>query len=55
MDTLRKAFDNVYATMDMIDTFKAKAVESMAITVDSLTAELDHAKTYLERTQESQR
>ncbi|MFI7455588.1 toxic anion resistance protein [Nonomuraea sp. NPDC049714] len=55
MDTLRKAFDNVYATMDMIDTFKAKAVESMAITVDSLTAELDHAKTYLERAQEPQR
>jgi hypothetical protein len=33
----------------MIDTFKAKAVESMAVTVDSLTVELDHAKTYLAR------
>ncbi|WP_440106109.1 toxic anion resistance protein [Streptosporangium sp. H16] len=49
MDALRKAFDNIYATMDMIDTFKAKAVENMAITVDSLTVELDHARTYLER------
>ncbi|GAA0819077.1 hypothetical protein GCM10009525_02780 [Streptosporangium amethystogenes subsp. fukuiense] len=49
MDALRKAFDNVYSTMDMIDTFKAKAVENMAITVDSLTVELDHARTYLER------
>jgi uncharacterized protein YaaN involved in tellurite resistance len=49
MDALRKAFDNIYSTMDMIDTFKAKAVENMAQTVDSLTVELDHAKAYLER------
>ncbi|MGI5157028.1 toxic anion resistance protein [Microbispora sp. CA-102843] len=49
MESLSKAFDNIYSTMDMIDGFKAKAVESMAVTVDSLTAELDHARTYLER------
>lgn len=55
LDTLRQAFDNVYATMDMIDTFRAKAVESMATTVDSLSAELDHAKTYLERAREGAR
>ncbi|WP_240777218.1 toxic anion resistance protein [Nonomuraea basaltis] len=55
LDTLRQAFDNVYATMDMIDSFRAKAVESMATTVDSLSAELDHAKTYLERARESAR
>ncbi|MEO3870910.1 toxic anion resistance protein [Nonomuraea sp. B12E4] len=53
LDTLRKAFDNVYATMDLIDTFRAKAVENMAVTVDSLSAELGHARTYLERAQES--
>jgi hypothetical protein len=39
--------------MDVIDTFKAKAVENMALTVDSLTAELDHARTYLERARRS--
>ncbi|GAA2855269.1 toxic anion resistance protein [Streptosporangium fragile] len=49
MESLRKAFDDVYATMDMIDSFRAKAVESMATTVDSLSVELDHARTYLER------
>ncbi|SDK64754.1 toxic anion resistance protein [Nonomuraea jiangxiensis] len=53
LDTLRKAFDNVYATMDLIDSFRAKAVENMAVTVDSLSAELGHARTYLERAQES--
>jgi uncharacterized protein YaaN involved in tellurite resistance len=52
LDTLRQAFDNVYATMDLIDSFRAKAVENMATTVDSLSAELDHAKTYLERARE---
>ncbi|MEU4229075.1 toxic anion resistance protein [Nonomuraea sp. NPDC026600] len=55
LDTLRKAFDNVYATMDMIDTFRAQAVDNMAATVDSLGAELAHARTYLERAQESAR
>ncbi|WP_433429411.1 toxic anion resistance protein [Nonomuraea sp. CA-141351] len=52
MDTLRQAFDNVYATMDLIDTFRAKAVDNMAATVDSLSSELEHARTYLERAHE---
>ena len=55
LDTLRKAFDNVYATMDMIDAFRAKAVDNMAVTVDSLSAELGHAKAYLERAREGER
>ncbi|MCF6473074.1 toxic anion resistance protein [Nonomuraea sp. MG754425] len=53
MDTLRQAFDNVYATMDLIDSFRAKAVDSMAATVDSLSSELEHARTYLDRARES--
>ncbi|MBB5782939.1 toxic anion resistance protein [Nonomuraea jabiensis] len=55
LDTLRKAFDNVYATMDMIDAFRSKAVDNMAATVDSLSAELGHAKAYLERAREGER
>ncbi|AQZ61196.1 toxic anion resistance protein [[Actinomadura] parvosata subsp. kistnae] len=53
LDTLRQAFDNVYATMDLIDSFRAKAVDSMAATVDSLSSELEHARTYLERAKEA--
>ncbi|MFI6795870.1 toxic anion resistance protein [Streptosporangium canum] len=49
MDVLRRAFDNVYATMDMIDGFRSQAVESMAVTVESLSTELAHARTYLDR------
>nr|BFE78429.1 hypothetical protein GCM10020093_010300 [Planobispora longispora] len=55
MDALRRAFDNVYATMDMIDSFRAQAVESMAVTVQSLSGELEHAKTYLDRAAEAGR
>ncbi|MGW4966990.1 toxic anion resistance protein [Nonomuraea sp. NPDC004186] len=55
LDTLRQAFDNVYATMDMIDAFRSKAVDNMAVTVDSLSAELGHAKAYLERAREGER
>ncbi|MGW0198034.1 toxic anion resistance protein [Nonomuraea sp. NPDC003201] len=55
LDTLRQAFDNVYATMDMIDAFRSKAVDNMAATVDSLSAELGHAKAYLERAREGER
>ncbi|UBU09560.1 toxic anion resistance protein [Nonomuraea gerenzanensis] len=53
LDTLRQAFDNVYATMDLIDSFRAKAVDNMAVTVDSLSSELEHARTYLDRAKET--
>ncbi|TYB70163.1 toxic anion resistance protein [Nonomuraea sp. PA05] len=53
LDTLRQAFDNVYATMDLIDSFRAKAVDNMAVTVDSLSSELEHARTYLDRAREA--
>ncbi|GGS51538.1 toxic anion resistance protein [Planobispora rosea] len=55
MDALRRAFDNVYATMDMIDSFRARAVENMAVTVQSLSGELEHARTYLDRAAEADR
>ncbi|GAA0989100.1 toxic anion resistance protein [Acrocarpospora macrocephala] len=52
LDSLRRAFDNIYATIDMIDTFRAQATENMATTVSSLTVELEHAQTYLARSAE---
>ncbi|MCI2240174.1 toxic anion resistance protein [Paenibacillus sp. TRM 82003] len=47
--TLQKAFDNVFATMDAIDTFKQRAVESMATTVDALEGQVHRSRSYLER------
>jgi uncharacterized protein YaaN involved in tellurite resistance len=46
---LQAAFDNVFQTMDAIDTFRAQAVDSMAQTVTALEGQIDRAKPYLER------
>ncbi|MGI5514206.1 toxic anion resistance protein [Streptomyces sp. CA-106131] len=48
-ETLRSAFQQIYRTLDAIDTYKAQAMETMAATVESLTAELQEASSYLER------
>ncbi|MFI9826547.1 toxic anion resistance protein [Streptomyces sp. NPDC051913] len=48
-ETLRSAFQQIYRTLDAIDTYKVQATEAMASTVESLTAELQHAGAYLER------
>jgi len=47
---LQAAFDNVFATMDAIDTFRAQAVDSMGQTVTALEGQIERAKPYLERT-----
>jgi uncharacterized protein YaaN involved in tellurite resistance len=47
---LQTAFDNVFATMDALDTFRAQAVESMQQTVTALEGQIVRAKPYLERT-----
>ena len=47
---LQAAFDNVFQTMDAIDTFRAQAVDSMSQTVNALEGQIERAKPYLERT-----
>ena len=49
VETLQKSFDNVFATMDAIDGYKAKAVENMATTVTALEQQVSRSKSYLER------
>lgn len=46
---LHQAFENVYAAMDAVDSYKAKAADSLAQTAVSLESELQKAKTYLAR------
>ncbi|MFI7408871.1 toxic anion resistance protein [Streptomyces sp. NPDC049627] len=48
-ETLRSAFQQIYRTLDAIDTYKVQATEAMAVTVENLTAELQSASAYLER------
>jgi len=49
VDKLRKSFENVYQTMDAIADFKARSLESMQKTVESLSNEVTKARTYLDR------
>jgi len=55
VETLQKAFDNVFETMDAIDTFRASAAQNMEGTVHALEAGLAKAKPYLERSRQSER
>ena len=49
LEQLQRAFANIYATMDEIDTFKLKALDNMGRTVDALESELTKAQSYLDR------
>ena len=46
---LQKAFANIYATMDAIDTYKVAALDSMAATIGTLETETTKARQYLDR------
>ncbi len=47
--TLTKAFDDIFATLDEVETFKVKANANLATTIDGLTVQLERAKPQLER------
>jgi uncharacterized protein YaaN involved in tellurite resistance len=49
LETLQRAFQNIYDTMDMIDQFKVEALSSMKQTVDTLTTEVDKSRGYIAR------
>jgi len=49
VETLQRAFQNIYDTMDSIDSFKLKALESMKTTVDTLSNEVEKSKGYIAR------
>jgi uncharacterized protein YaaN involved in tellurite resistance len=50
VETLQRAFRNIYDAMDALDSYKLKALDTMKKTVDTLTVEIDKTKTYLDRT-----
>ncbi|HZV19119.1 MAG TPA: toxic anion resistance protein [Sphingobium sp.] len=49
LETLQRAFQNIYDTMDSIDTFKMKALETMKTTVTTLSSEVEKSKGYIAR------
>ena len=49
METLQRAFQNIYETMDQIDRFKLQALDNMKQTVDTLSSEVEKSKGYIAR------
>jgi len=49
IETLKRAFQNIYDTMDAVDKFKLEALSSMKQTVSSLTDEVEKSRGYIAR------
>ena len=49
LETLQRAFQNIYDTMDQIDRFKLEALDNMKQTVDTLGHEVEKSKGYIAR------
>jgi uncharacterized protein YaaN involved in tellurite resistance len=49
LETLQRAFQNIYDTMDQIDRFKLEALGNMKQTVDTLGREVEKSKGYIAR------
>jgi len=49
LETLQRAFQNIYDTMDTIDRFKIEALGNMKQTVDQLGKEVEKSKGYIAR------
>ena len=54
LETLQRAFQNIYDTMDAIDTFKLKALDSMKTTVTALGSEVEKSRGYIARAEGAQ-
>jgi uncharacterized protein YaaN involved in tellurite resistance len=49
LETLQRAFQNIYETMDQIDRFKLEALANMKQTVETLGSEVEKSKGYIAR------
>jgi uncharacterized protein YaaN involved in tellurite resistance len=49
VESLQKAFANIYESMDMISNFKVQALTTMKQTVDTLSTEIDKSQKYLDK------
>jgi uncharacterized protein YaaN involved in tellurite resistance len=49
LETLQRAFQNIYDTMDQIDRFKLQALDNMKQTVNTLSTEVEKSRGYIAR------
>ncbi len=54
MASLQRAWDNVFAALDQIDSYKLRALEAMKVTVNELTQQVDRSHAHVERLHESE-
>ena len=54
IDTLQRAYDNLFATLDQVETFRKTANQNFATTIDRLQTQVASAKPYLERARENE-
>src|SRR5262249_47417545 len=55
LSKLQAAFNNIYATMDEVDTFKVRALDNMSKTIDALSTEITKSQAYLDRARARER
>jgi uncharacterized protein YaaN involved in tellurite resistance len=51
LETLQRAFQNIYETMDQIDRFKLEALGNMKQTVETLGSEVEKSRGYIARSE----
>ena len=49
LGALQRAWDNVFAALDQIDSYKLNALEAMKVTVSELSREVERSRAYIER------
>ncbi|HEX7495938.1 toxic anion resistance protein [Bradyrhizobium sp.] len=50
---LQRAWDNVFATLDQIDSYKSTALETMKVTVRELTGQVERSRAYVEHLEQA--
>ncbi len=51
VEVLQRAFQNVYQTMDAVDTWKLQALDAMKTTITTLSGEVEKSRAYVARAQ----
>lgn len=51
VEVLQRAFQNVYQTMDAVDTWKLQALDAMKTTINTLSGEVEKSRAYVARAQ----
>jgi uncharacterized protein YaaN involved in tellurite resistance len=50
---LQRAWDNVFATLDQIDSYKSTALETMKVTVRELTGQVERSRAYVDHLEQA--